>query len=181
MDNIQFWIYAIIIVVSILSRLLKKKPVDQASPYEPRNTVGQEPSQKPISFEDLLREIQASKAPERKPVVQKTIEYKDPEYEVEDYDDEIEEEVVVAEKKRYRDPEPSKTFDIYEKAKQAAFNRPSLEETMKVEDTVVKFGQFKGYQQDTEVNVLAEYVKDLQSPESFKKAFILSEVLNRKF
>jgi len=70
---------------------------------------------------------------------------------------------------------------LYEKAKQEAFNRASLEETMKIEDTVVRFGQFKGYQQDKEVNVLAEYVKDLQDPAGFKKAFILSEVLNRKF
>ena len=52
---------------------------------------------------------------------------------------------------------------------------------MKLEDTVVKFGQFKGYQQDTKVNVAAAYVKDLQDPEGFRKAFILSEILNRKF
>jgi xanthine dehydrogenase molybdopterin-binding subunit B len=180
MGELKIIIYIIIGVVWLLSRLAKKKPQDSSLPQERPSTDSGNP-QKAISFEDLLKEIQASKSPEQKPVIQKTTSYKEVEEDIVDYDDEVEEEVVVAEKKRYRDPEPSKTFDIYEKAKQAAFNRPSLEETMKVEDTVVKFGQFKDYQQDTEVNVLAEYVKDLQSPDSFKKAFILSEVLNRKF
>jgi hypothetical protein len=96
------------------------------------------------------------------------------------YEDDLEEEGV-SEKTDYNQRDYDKTVETYEKAKQSAFNRLSLEETMKVEDTMVRFGQFKGYQQDTEVNVLAEYVKDLKDPAGFKKAFILSEVLNRKF
>lgn len=178
MDNLQFWIWLIIIVVTFLARAFKKKPQDQQQPTSyGEETRSPEPSQKPISFEDLLREIQSSKAPQSvqpKPVPQKTIEYTD-------YDDDLEEEVVEVEQVDYRQRDQDKTFDTYEKAKQAAFNRLSLEETMKVEDTVVKFGQFKGYQQDTEVNVLAEYVKELQNPAGFRKAFILSEVLSRKF
>jgi hypothetical protein len=175
MDNIQFWIWLIIIVVTFLARAKKKKPQDEPTSYGGQ-TIDRnpEPTQKPISFEDLLREIQATKAPQPKPVPQKTIEYTD-------YDDDLEEEVKEVERVDYKKRDQDQTFDTYEKAKLAAFNRPSLEETMKVEDTVVKFGQFKGYQQDTEVNVLAEYVKELQNPTSFKKAFILSEVLNRRF
>jgi hypothetical protein len=175
MDNIQFWIWLIIIVVTFLARAFKKKPQDQQPTSYGEETRSPEPSQKPISFEDLLREIQATKAPQQpKPVPQKTIEYVD-------YDDDLEEEVTQVERVDYKQRDQDKTYDTYEKAKQAAFNRPSLEETMKVEDTVVKFGQFKGYQQDTEVNVLAEYVKELQNPAGFRKAFILSEVLSRKF
>ncbi len=121
----------------------------------------------------MLREIQASKVPQPIPVTQKKQEYVD-------YDDELEEEAVT-ERVDYSKRDRDSTFQTYERAKQDAFNRASLEETMKIEDTVVRFGQFKGYQQDTEVNVLAEYVKDLQDPAGFKKAFILSEVLNRKF
>jgi hypothetical protein len=175
MDNIQFWIWLIVIVVTFLARAKKKKPQDEPTSYgEQTINRNPEPAQKPISFEDLLREIQATKAPQPKPVPQKTIEYTD-------YDDDIEEEVEQAEQVDYRQRDQDKTFDTYEKAKQAAFNRPSLEETMRVEDTVVRFGQFKGYQQDTEVNLLAEYVKELQDPAGFRKAFILSEVLGRKF
>jgi hypothetical protein len=176
MGELKIIIYVIIGLIWLVSRLAKKKQNEPVLPEE-RSLPNTESSQKPISFEDLLKEIQAAKVPEQKPVIQKTSDYTD-------YDDEIEdeEEVVVAEKKKaYQVVDASKTFDVYEKAKQAAFNRPSLEETMSIEDTEVKYAQFKGYQQDTEVNVLAEYVKELQNPGSFKKAFILSEVLNRKF
>lgn len=101
--------------------------------------------------------------------------------EYQDYDDEIEAEAQEAERVDYKKRDQDETFEAYEKAKMAAFNRASLEETMKLEDTVVKFGQFKGYQQDTPLSVASTYVKDLQDPEGFKKAFILSEILNRKF
>jgi hypothetical protein len=174
MDNIQFWIWLIVIIVTFLARAKKKKPEGDPTtfggdPIDKRI----DPADKPISFEDLLREIQASKAPLPAPVVTKKQEYVD-------YDDELEEEAVT-ERVDYSKRDQDNTFQTYERAKQDAFNRASLEETMKIEDTVVRFGQFKGYQQDTEVNMLAEYVKDLQDPAGFKKAFILSEVLNRKF
>ncbi len=182
MDNIQFWIWLIIIVVSFLARNRKKKQEEGTPTFggdEPFNSPSQ-PTQKPVSFEDLLREIQASKptsspdpAPVKVPVTVKRAEYVD-------YDDDLEEEAVV-ERVDYRKRDQDRTFETYEKAKQAAFNRPSLEETMKLEDTEVKFGQFKGYQQDSQVVPALAYVKDLQDPEGFKKAFILSEILNRKF
>ncbi|MCA4896336.1 MAG: hypothetical protein ING84_15155 [Cytophagales bacterium] len=174
MDNIQFWIWLIVIIVTFIARAKKKKPEGDTTTFggEPidRRTS---PAEKPISFEDLLREIQASKAPQPAPITTKKQEYVD-------YDDELEEEAVT-ERVDYSKRDQDNTFQTYERAKQDAFNRASLEETMKIEDTVVRFGQFKGYQQDTEVNVLAEYVKDLQDPNGFRKAFILSEVLNRKF
>jgi hypothetical protein len=172
MDNIQFWIWLIVIIVTFIARAKKKKPEGQ--PYQGGEVAErQQDTQKPISFEDLLREIQGNKAPQPVPIQPKKAEYVD-------YDDELEDEGVF-EKVDYSKRDQDKTFETYEKAKQEAFNRKSLEETMKVEDTIVRFGQFKGYQQDKEVNVLAEYVKDLQDPAGFKKAFILSEVLNRKF
>jgi hypothetical protein len=178
MDNLQFWIWLIVIIVTLIARATKKKPVDQPTSQNERQNEyrGEETSQKPISFEDLLREIQASKAPQPPPVPTAS---KEPEYV--DYDDELEEEAVLEEKTDYASRDHDKTYEAYEKAKQDAFNRQSLEETMKVEDTVVKFGQFRSYQQEAQVNVLSEYVKDLQDPAGFKKAFILSEVLNRKF
>jgi Skp family chaperone for outer membrane proteins len=174
MDNIQFWIWLIVIIVTFIARAKKKKPEGDPTTFGGDPVDRRiDPADKPISFEDLLREIQASKAPLSAPVVTKKQEYVD-------YDDELEEEAV-AERVDYSKRDQDNTFQTYERAKQDAFNRASLEETMKIEDTVVRFGQFKGYQQDTEVNVLAEYVKDLQDPAGFKKAFILSEVLNRKF
>ncbi len=173
MDNIQFWIWLIVIVVTFLARGKKKKPQDEPTSYNERTNTPPE-SSKPISFEDLLREIQSSKVPMPAPIIDKKQEYID-------YDDDLEEEEAVVEKVDYRQRDQDKTFETYEKAKQAAFNRPSLEETMKVEDTVVRFGQFKSYEQDNQVIPALAYVKDLQNPEGFKKAFILSEILTRKF
>lgn len=176
MNNLQFWIWLIVIVVTFLARSKKKQSTEGTPTFggeEDPNRPSQ-PTQKPISFEDLLREIQASKpntTPSATPA--KRAEYVD-------YDDDLEEEVVV-ERVDYRKRDQDQTFQTYEKAKQAAFNRPSLEETMKISDTEVKFGQFKGYQQEDQVVLALAYVKDLQDPEGFKKAFILSEILNRKF
>ena len=182
MDNIQFWIWLIVIVVTFIVRNKKKQSTEGTPTYgrdEGLNRPSQ-PAQKPVSFEDLLREIQATKpattsaqTPYSMPAPAKRAEYVD-------YDDDLEEEAV-AERVDYRKRDQDQTFETYERAKQAAFNRPSLEETMKIEDTVVKFGQFKGYQQENQVVPALAYVKDLQDPEGFKKAFILSEILNRKF
>jgi hypothetical protein len=184
MDNIQFWIWAIVVVVSLIARSRKKQQQEGTPTFggdEPFNNPSQ-PTAKPVSFEDLLREIQASKpatTPTPVPAPAKVFTpAKRPEFV--DYDDELEEEVV-EERVDYRKRDQDKTFETYEKAKQAAFNRPSLEETMKIEDTEVRFGQFKGYQQENQVVPALAYVKDLQDTEGFKKAFILSEILNRKF
>ncbi len=178
MDNIQFWIWLIVIVVTFLARAKKKpQPPTSNEPYQQDS----KPESKPISFEDLLREIQSAKAP--KPLLKEPKYQPAPvkTYDYTDYDDDLEEEEKDLEQIDYKKRDQDETFEAYEKAKQAAFNRPSLEETMKLEDTVVKFGQFKGYQQDKQVNMAAAYVKDLQNPEGFRKAFVLSEILNRKF
>jgi hypothetical protein len=170
-DNAQFWIWLIIIAVTLISRAFKKKP-EQSEHNQPEFGGPQE--NKPISFEDLLREIQASKAP-AKPVVQsqpKTVEYVD-------YDDDLEEESKPLEKSNYRTED--EIYSTYEKAKSEAFSRASLEETMHIEDTVVKYEKFKGYKRERKAAPVADYVKELRNPTSFKKAFILSEILTKRF
>lgn len=168
--DIQFWIWVIIIVITLIARATKKKAPQSPTTFDSSPT--DDPS-KPVSFEDLLREIQASKIPKPQPQPAKS-------YDFEDYDDEIEEEVKPIEKPDFTYNE-DKIYETYENAKRDAFNKASLEETMKVEDTVVRFGQFKGYQQVEDVNPLSDYVKELKDPNGFKKAFIMSEILNRKF
>lgn len=173
-DNLSFWIWLIIVVVSFLAQRKKKQAQNQAPGAPPTM-----PEAKPISFEDLLREIQAGKTPQPpvahgKPRPQPVATYTD-------YDDELPEEEQDLEQVDYKKRDEDATFDVYEKAKLAAFNRPSLEETMKVEDTDVKFGQFKGYQQEQPLTPAHAFIKDLQDPEGFRKAFIMSEILNRKY
>ena len=74
-----------------------------------------------------------------------------------------------------------KIYEIYDNATRQAFARPSLEESMKLEDTIVRFKQFKGYENESKPSFLAEYIKELKDPKGFKKAFIMSEILNRRF
>ena len=74
-----------------------------------------------------------------------------------------------------------KIYDVYEEAKKQAFIKPSLEETMKIEDTVMKFDQFKEYKQERVKSPAVAYLKEFNDPEGFKRAFIMSEILKRKF
>ena len=176
MNNIQFWIWVIVIVITFIARLRsKKEPAKRDSSQVPsRPLPKEEESSKPLTFEELLREIQAAKAPQPMPQPTKTVE-------VVDYDDAIEEEAKSLENTDYRYPQPQQTLDIYEKAKQEAFFRPSLEETLRLQDTIIRFGQFKGYQHEEQVSVAAEFAREIKNPVGFKKAFIMSEILKRRF
>jgi hypothetical protein len=174
--DIQFWIWLIVIVITLIARANKKK----AKPFETNQSddLPSLPETKPISFEDLLREIQAAKAP--KPVKQ-AIPQPAPakQYDFVDYDDNLKDEVEEFEKVDYKSQD--QIYDTYEKAKRDAFNRPSLEETIKVEDTDTSFGQFKGYKRKERGAMVSNYITELKNPTSFKKAFILSEILSKRY
>ena len=178
--DIQFWIWLIAVVAMLLTRALRKSAkTPDTSGQQPRTGSDNDHSGgKPMTFEELLREIQESKTPrqpatiQQKPVTTKS-------YDV-DYDEEIEEE----EAKGYETiPKGNynKSYEVYEKAKSDAFLRPSLEETMKLEDTVMKFSHFKGYDDTSKPSLASEVLKDFKDPEGFRKAFIMSEILKRKF
>ena len=168
-DNLSFWIWLIIVVVSFFAQRRKKLTQNDA-PEVPSGT----PEAKPISFEDLLREIQSSKIPQAPTAAPQ------PEATYTDYEAELPDEQQDLEQVDYKRRDEG-AFEVYEKAKLAAFNRPSLEETLKLEDTDVKFGQFKGYQRERSVASAHAFINDLRDPEGFRKAFIMSEVLNRKY
>jgi hypothetical protein len=177
--DIQFWIWLIVIVITLIARANKKKP--QSFNPEQMEPPASEDKTKPITFEDLLREIQAAKAPQSRPASIPVASKKEApkQYDFEDYDDELEEE------SKSLENAPSyaedKIYETYENAKKSAFARASLEETLKVEDTEVKFGQFKEFSKSKSQSQAAEYAKELRNPKSFKKALILSEILNRRF
>jgi hypothetical protein len=184
MDSFQFWLYVIIGVIYLLTRL-KKKPEEQqptdfpgSSPEKPvqRFDVPESrpsASPRPQTFEELLREITEGK------VTQPKAEEPQPEYV--DYDDSIGEEAKDLERTDYDYRKQDKIYEVYEEAKRMAFNRPSLEETMKVSDTVVQFGKFKEFEQQQQRDIVGEYLADFRDPEGFKKAVVMSEILKRKF
>jgi hypothetical protein len=171
-DNLQFWIWLIVIVVTLIARANKKKP----QPGHDQPEFGGSQENKPISFEDLLREIQASKAP-AKPVYAPVKKSQQVDYV--DYDDDLEEENKPLEQANYGAVD--EIYTTYEKAKSEAFNRASLEETMHVEDTVVNYEKFKGYKRERKQPPASSFVKELRNPTSFRKAFILSEILAKRF
>jgi hypothetical protein len=167
--DFKIWFYIIIGVIYVLSRVLKKKDTDheKVNPKTPdQNPAG---SPRPLTFEELLKEITEAKQPP-KPVNQ-------PQSKRVDYDEEVgeEEQDLETVNSDYRKNE------VYEEAKRQAFERPSLEETMNVRNTVVDYGKFKVFNQEKQQDLIASYTSDLQNPEGLKKAFVLSEILNRKF
>lgn len=181
MRDFQFWLYIIVGAIYLLSRFLKKpaqKPNDVPD-YRPEKPAPryEQPSVKPgaspsraLTFEELLREITQSKT-EVKP---------QPKTEYVNYDDEIEEEEKDLEDVNYN-YRKDKVVTEYEDAKNHAFSRSSLEETMHVSDTDMKFGKFKIFDQESQPDLVGKYLRDFYDPEGLKKAIVLSEILQRKF
>jgi hypothetical protein len=176
--DIQFWIWLIVVVITLIARASKKK----SAPTVPSDRNFDEPvsESKPISFEDLLREIQATKT--SKPVLTpKPVLASKPQPAYVDYDDDLEDEIQPTKRRDYGSDD--EIYTTYEKAKTEAFKRPSLEDTLKLEDTNMKFEKLKGFQhyEIGEEKPMSRYVKELRNPASFKRAFILSEILKRKY
>lgn len=185
MDEIKIIFWIIIGLVYLFSRRKKS----QATPPPARRSEEMEPgydtpAPKAVTFEDLLREIQGMKKPEPSSAPPAPVnDYGRPpvkkEYEIEPF-------YRVPETKQIEDVNydyrtQDKIYDIYDNATKQAFARPSLEETMKLDDTIVRFKQFKGYENKAKESFLAEYIKELKDPKGFKRAFIMSEIINRRF
>jgi hypothetical protein len=181
MRDFQFWLYIIVGAIYLLSRFLKKpapKPTDvpDFQPEKPAPRFEQPPVKptaspsRALTFEELLREITQSKT-QAKP---------EPKTEYVNYDEEIPEEEQDLEDVNY-DYRKDKVVVEYEDAKKHAFSRSSLEETMHVSDTDMKFGKFKIFDQESKPDHVGTYLKDFYDPEGLKKAIVLSEILQRKF
>ncbi len=174
--DFQFWIWVIVIIITLIARANKKskQPAESAGRPDapPRPAPG-----KAISFEDLLREIQEGKMltkPEPTPQKKKP-------YDFVDYDDNLEEEERSLEDVTYDAAKDDAVLKTYEAAKREAFNRPSLETIDQPRDNKVQFGHFKEYDQKIKGRPGLKFLKELKNPEGFRKAIILSEILNRKY
>lgn len=172
-------IYIVIGIIYFLFNRLKKKNPEEQEVDRPADEASDTNRPRPVSFEELLREITEGKQPQAPPVFESKPQYRQPEPEPAyvDYDDNIESEEKSLEKVTF---DQERTNEIYENAKRMAFNRPSLEESLKLADVNTSYGKFKEFEVKSEQNILVEYTKDLRDPKGLKKALILSEVLNRK-
>ena len=174
----KIWIYIVVVLIYAVRWAMKRasqqsadKPVDQR-PRQQLDDIPATSSEKTrhLTFEELLKEIT-----ENKKVNQPQPTYVD-------YEDNIGEEIDDLEVIPKRPETQQRVYREYETSKKEAFNRPSLEETTKLEDTDVKFGKFKAFKLDDGRNVmLEEYVRDFQDPDGFKKALVMSEILKTKF
>jgi hypothetical protein len=190
--DLQFWIWLIAIVAMFVARAMRKSPQAPQPTGEQRNDSDDDESSgnKPMTFEELLREIQQSKTPPRpevkrevsSPFGRRLISRPTPpakSYEV-DYDDDIPDEEQDLETIPVQREE--RASEAYEQAKRDAFQQKSLEETMKLADTEMKFTHFKGYDDAPKQPTMAHNIlREFSDPEGFKKAFIMSEILKRKF
>ena len=174
--------YLIIGAIYVLYNWLKRKKQPLENPADvdpPQGQATGQPQPKPLTFEELLREITEGKQAKPEPVT----EYEQPQaprHEYVDYDDDLESEAEDQEEEKAYDYKKEVTYQQFEEAKQQAFYRKSLEETTRIEDVNIEFGRFKEFDKVQHRNLLEEYTKDLRDPEGFKKAFVLSEILNRK-
>lgn len=183
----SFWIFLIISAISLIARALGGKK-NQPGPGERRYSEGA-PTEQPKSFEELLREIQASKAPQPPapkpayvpPYQPGPTSYETTTTEVEDYDDELEDEEKQLENADYDYRKKDNIYEVYDKAKREAFERASLEETLTLDQTDMRFGQFNEYKRKPKTAAANPYRQMIRHPDSFKKAFIVSEILQRRF
>jgi hypothetical protein len=167
--SVKVIIWIIIGIIYLISRA-RRRPNTQSPPRSEPSTET-ETFDKPLTFDELLKEIQAAKHPKPQPLPAK------PDFV--DYEDDLQEDAKPFQRVDYR--KEDKIYETYERAKEEAFHRPTMEETLKLENTIVRFGQFKSYVQDDKPSLAAVYAKDLREPENVRKAFILSEILNRRF
>ncbi len=180
--DIPIWLYILFGIIYFLSKL-RKKPAGQSEVPDderaeefpnPKSQPGRDGSPAPgqMTFEELLREISQSKE-QKKPSLPL------PELVQESYDesDVVEEDLEELEEKYRND----KVTQVYEEAKRQAFSRPSLEETLIHEKTDMSYGRFKEFERQDERGQLSGYLTDLRDTEGLKKAFVLSEILKRKF
>lgn len=185
MDSI--WIYIIIAVVYGVLKLFKKaaNPGDAGAPPPDRGDARPSTTQRPrqLTFEELLKEIteakqEAKPAPQpQRPTYEST--ERTPTYV--DYDDDIQEEEKSLEQVDYEYRKKDTAYERYTEAKRIALESPSLGETLRSQSKDVEYGKFKEFEVKKETRLLDTYLKDLQDPDGWKKAVVMSEILNRRF
>jgi hypothetical protein len=180
----QFWIYIIIGVIYFLSRLLKKpeqangespetqRPA-QRRPRQSEPTMSERP--KPLTFEELLREITEGKQSQKQETEPA------PERRYESFETDIGEEARSLEQVSIDEAEDARIFKAYEDAKKQVVERRSLEETLSLKDTVVDFRKFDAFENQKKKRLTDDFIKLIRNPVTLKQAVVMSEILKRKF
>lgn len=180
MADFQFWLYVIVGIIYLLSRLGKKKQAegDLGPTPESGPTTSQPQGERQMTFEELLQEITKAKTPVIQPKPEPVVTSPQPV----NYDSALGEEEEDLEEVEYDYKKKDKIYDVYEKAKQDAFNRPSYEEVdWHDQKNDLVFEKFQGFREEEKPDLMQLYLSDLKNPDGLKKAFVVSEVLRPKF
>lgn len=183
MDNFQFWLYVIVALIYVISRAMKKSNQQRREARKPTSQDMQETAdtgrERPLTFEELLREITEGKkrvqqpAPKPQPKAPSRPAYVD-------YDDDLEDEEKSLEDVDYDFGKKESAFEVFEKARKDALRDDTTEESKPAGEDI-KYGRFTEFRIGGKNTLLQEYVKELKKPSGFKRAIVLSEILNRKF
>lgn len=127
-----------------------------------------------MTFEDLLREIERSKSPQRS-VPTETEVFS------EDFEDVYAEEANPVKKEEPKKVHISEILETNEGFERNPYPQLSLEETLKLQPIDTSAPKFKEYIQVEENPLARQIAADFSDPNQLKKAFIMGEVLNRKW
>lgn len=169
MDDFSFWWYIIAAVIYFLTRGKKKKP-EQSRPGTDNNPPT---SQRPKSFEELLKEItegaQESEAPKQEPVVIKR-EEPTPVQQVEEESIRLE-----GERRSFADDESRRVYEESIKMAEGAdlkFERDEHFQTPRL---------FKEPKAESASKSFADELRDGLDADEAKKAVIYAEIMNRRY
>jgi len=167
-----------------LSRLLKKPEQTTGEAPESQRPDKKRPSQVPqpstetrrqLTFEELLREITEGKQ------AQKQQRAPEPAPAYETYEKDPGEEARSLERVDFDEAKNANRWKPYEQIPARSFERKSLEETLRLEDTVVNFGKFEAFENKHRARLLDDYIKILRNRATLRQAVVMSEILKRKF
>ena len=180
----QFWIYVVIIAIYFLSRLFKKpeqapKESPESERPERRGPLRTDlpPAEVPrqLTFEELLREITEGKQ------AQKQQREPEPVPAYDSYEKDPGEEARSLEQIDLNTPENANRWKPYEEIPVRAVERKSLEETLRLGDTVINFNKFEAFENRSRTRLLDDYLKIIRNPATLRQAMVMSEILKRKF
>ncbi|MCP4459919.1 MAG: hypothetical protein GY816_18135 [Cytophagales bacterium] len=175
MEDNKIWFYIIAAVIYFLTRRKKKKNQPQPESSErPKESNRPQQQKKPVSFEDLLKEITEGRADTVEPEV---IEEKNSEPV---YEEALKEEPTKKERIRhFADDESRRIYE--ESVARAAEFEPGHDHKFEPDDDYVSKKMFKGLEVETEPTLADEIRESLQTTDSARKAIIYSEILNKKY
>ena len=163
----QIWFYIAAAVIYFLTRK-KKKPEQPRSSQPDRQSSNQPEVKKPVSFEDLLKEITEQRGTTTRS--EESI---------------PEESVSVRDEPRFKQEGQIREFadeesrDIYEESIRRA---KEIDIPYEPDEHYKSKRLFKGNEEEVEASTIADEIREgLSSADSAKKAIIYSEILNRKY